>query len=789
VLNNGIQSGSFWRKRGEGHAFHAIAGMLVFLFLLMSCNPTKYVPENAFLLKKTRIFVDEKTINKNEMKLYMKQRPNARILGFWRFHLWLYNLSDKDKENGWLKRIGEAPVIFNPYLTEKTREEFLRYMQNRGFYNASVSDTVIFKKKKAEVYYSIKANQPTLIHSFKTTVFDDSIRAVLPQDSVKNLVPLKSRFDTDVLAARSKNVIRYLQNRGFYKLDRNEIYFEADTFTTKRNVDLNMIIDKENVSPDPNVENLKDHQRFTVRNFYYFTDQALQKQSAAGKDSLTAIPDTLQAGRHYFIYRDKLRFKPSLLINSNHIADQKFYSVGLVERTYNELYSLRLFKSINIRFVETNKTDSLGNPTLDCMIHLSPSLRQAYTVSFEGTNSLGKLGIAGNLGYQHKNLFRGGEIFEVNLIGGTEKQSNGQQVFHSFETGVDTKLTIPKFLAPLKSKEFFQYSTPQTLTDLSYNYQQRPDYTRTIFRASLGYQWKSSEYVTHRFNILDLNMVKMFSYDSAFISRIENLYIRSSYTDHSISSWNYSYTFNTQNIQKASEYKFLRLNVETAGNLLYGINKLFNRAKYVSDTLSGPKYHFLGTPFAQYIKTDLEYRKGFLINKYNTFALRGFAGVIVPYGNSDQVPFERKYFTGGANDIRAWPVRTLGPGSNKISSNEFPNQSGDVKLESNAEYRFDMIGNFKGAFFLDMGNIWSLRDNRPGSEFRIDRFYKQIALGTGLGIRYDFSYVILRMDLGIKLHDPSFIEPEVEKVKGWIPFNSLLTRDNYNIVFAIGYPF
>lgn len=734
------------------------------------------------------------------MKLYMKQKPNARILGFWKFHLWLYNLSDKNKENGWLKKIGEAPVIYSPYLTEKTREEFLRYMQNRGFYSARVRDTVLFKKnRKAEVYYSIEANQPTLIRSFRATILDDSLKAVLPADTVKKLVPPKSRFDTDVLAGKTKNVIRYLQNRGFYKLDRNEIYFEADTFTTKQNVDLNMIIDKENVSADPNVEKLKNHERYTIRNFYYYTDLVSGRQY----DSTRISNDTIKMDRHYFIFKGKLMFKPSMLINSNHIADQKYYSVGLVERTYNELFSLRLFKSINIRFADTQKVDSLGNPMLDCMIHLSPSMRQAYTVSFEGTNSLGKLGVAGNLGYQHKNLFRGGEIFDVTLLGATEKQSYGHgdslKIFHSFETGIDTRLTIPKFVAPLKSKKLFQYSTPQTVTDLSYNYQKRPDYTRTILSASLGYQWKSSEYVTHRFNVLDLNMVKMFKYDTAFVKRIENLYIKSSYTDHSISSWNYSYTLNTQNIQKGSDYKFLRMNFETAGNLLYGINKVFNRSRYQSDKLSGPGYHFLGTPFAQYFKTDIEYRKGTVINKYNMFALRGFAGIVVPYGNSDQVPFERKYFTGGANGIRAWSVRTLGPGSWKLSPNEFPNQSGDIKLEANAEYRFAMIGNFEGAFFLDMGNIWSLKDNRQGTEFRLRdsgstsnkqmAFYKQIAVGTGMGIRYDFSYVILRVDMGIKLHDPSFDDELLLHRTGWIPVNSLLNKDNYNITFAIGYPF
>jgi len=725
------------------------------------------------------------------MKLYLKQRPNAKILGFWRFHLWLYNLSSPKKQNDWLKRIGEPPVIYNDYLTHKSTEEFTHYMHNKGFYQATVTDSVYFKEnRKAEVRYKIVANQPYLVDSFKAVVLDDSIKRVLPNDTIKTLVARNSRFDTDMLAYKSRRILRYLQNNGFYKTDKNEIYFEADTFTTKNKAALKMIIDKENVSAQPDTVILNNHERYTLRNFYYHTDDEAQKQplSEDNEEISGERSDTLKIGNQYFIYTGKMRFKPELLINSNHITDKKFYSLELVERTYNELFALRLFKIINIRFVETNKLDSLGNPTLDCIIHLTPSMRQAYTVSVEGTNSLGNFGIAGNLGYQHKNLFRGGELLDVTLLGATERQNYGKgdsaTTFRSFETGIDTKLTLPKYLAPIKTKKLFQYSTPQTLMDFSFNYQHRPDYTRTISRVSLGYQWKSSDYATHRFDILDLNLVKMFAYDSAFVSRIENLYIRSSYTDHSISAWNYTYTFNTQNVQKRSEYTFLRATVETAGNLLYGFSKLFNRNLYMSDSLSGQKYHFLGTPFAQYVKTDIEYRRGFLIDKYNMLAIRGFGGIVIPYGNSDQVPVERKYFTGGANGIRAWPIRAVGPGSYKADPNEFPNQTGDIKIEANAEYRFAIISDFEGALFLDAGNIWSLRDNRPGTEFKLNRFYKEIALGTGIGIRYDFSYVILRIDMGVKLHDPSL--PQGAR---WIPFTNLFNKDNYNIAFAIGYPF
>jgi len=759
--------------------------------VLTSCQTVKYVPDNQYLLLKSKILVDNKSINKVELKTYLKQKPNTKILGFWRFHLGLYNLSSKGDEDGILKRIGEAPVILSTFLTKKSKDEFLRYMHNKGYYRASVTDTIIYKKnKKAEVYYNIIANTPYRIKSYKSEILDKSLKAFVDVDSAKSLIHLNRNFDTDVLAAESKRVLTGFQNDGFFRINKNELYFEADTIKVPKSVNLNMVVERENTSGDPSVVQQRDHQRFTFRNFYFFTNFENQKQlfTENREEAPTDKVDTIRVGNQYFISNGKIRYNPSLLMNMNHIADKGFYSIDLVERTYNELFSLRLFKLINIRFVETNKTDSLGNPTLDCIVQLTPSIRQSYSVSLEGTNSLGNFGIAGNLGYQHKNIFRGGELLDVVLMGATEKQRYGTgdsaTIFNSFESGINTKITLPKFLAPLRTKKLFRYSTPQTLMGLSYNYQRRPDYTRTIVSATLGYQWKSSDYTTHRINLIDLNMVKMFAYDSAFVARIENLYIKSSYTDHSIAAWNYTFTWNTQNIQKRSNYSYVRASFETAGTLLYGVSKLFDRRLHTIDSLGTQKYYFLGTPFAQYIKSDFEYRRGLLLDKKNAVVFRTFAGIAVPFGNSDQVPFEKKYFEGGANGIRAWPVRNLGPGSYKASPNEFPNQSGDIKLEANAEYRFALIGNFEGALFLDMGNIWSLKDNRPGTEFAISRFYKEIAVGTGAGLRYDFSFVILRVDLGIKLHDPS-----LNTGSRWIPAGNLLQKDNINFAFAVGYPF
>jgi hypothetical protein len=376
-------------------------------------------------------------------------------------------------------------------------------MRNKGFYNANITDTIIYKKRTVEVYYNIISNAPHRILSYKTEILDKSLKALDKADTLKSLIKYNGRFDTDVLAEESKRILNGFQNNGFYKTNKNGIYFEADTTKRPKGVNLKLVVEKQKQPDDPTGLQELDHQKYTFRNFYFYTDFEAQKQlfSEVRMADSTDISDTLTIGNQYFISSKKMRYNPELLINMNHINDKGYYSLDLVERTYNDLFSLRLFKLINIRFVETNTTDTLGNPTLDCIIQLTPSVRQAYSISFEGTNSLGNFGVAGNLGYQHKNIFKGGELLDVVLLGATEKQFYGQgdsaTTFNSMESGIESKITLPKFLAPIKTKSFFRFSTPQTLMNLSYNYQRRPDYTRTILRASLGYQWKSSEYIRH----------------------------------------------------------------------------------------------------------------------------------------------------------------------------------------------------------------------------------------------------------------------------------------------------
>jgi outer membrane protein assembly factor BamA len=705
----------------------------------------------------------------------------------------MYNLSSKKKDEGWLKRIGEAPVIYDENAVDKSRNEMRKFMRNKGYYGAVVTDTVVLKdnKKKANQYFLIKSHTPYRINKFHYDVVDDSLKSVVKRDSVKTMLAEGRNFDMDVLADERQRVLKSIQNDGFYKASQSGISYEADTTKGNHLVDLSVIVNLQNSRDSIGNIYSKNHERYKIRNFFYDTSyESLRRNFIEGTPAYKAPPDTLKVDNHFFIFRGRRMFKTDILFNANHIKDSLFYNVDMINRTYNEFSSLRLFKMINIQFVETNESDSLGYPYLDCVIQLAPGTRQSYSLGIEGTNSSGDFGVAGNFNYQHKNLFKGGEIFDTQIRAGYENvrylKEGEQQTenFGVFETGIDAKITIPKFFAPVKGENLFRFSTPKTIFNTSYSYQLRPEYTRTIVRTSYGYQWKTSRYNTHRLNPIDFNFIKVFDYDSAFIASIKDLSIRSSYLDHTISATNYIYTYNTQNIQKRTDYTFLRATAETAGNLMSLLSSVLDRPKEIVDSIAGPQYLFMGTPFAQYVKTDLEYTRGWVIDKFNTVVFRAFGGMALPYGNSTQIPYEVKYFAGGANSIRAWAVRTLGPGTYKADSTEYPNQAGDIKLEANLEYRFKLISRLEGALFLDVGNIWSVNDNRPGTNFKFNSFYKEFAVGTGTGLRFDFTYVVIRLDLGLKLRDPA-----IQDGSKWIIGKRKLTGSDLNLNFAIGYPF
>ncbi len=775
------------------YRFFSVGNLILFsgILFLSACNSTRFVPEGKYLLNKITVKVDDKNIKREELKTHIRQKENLRILGIIKFHLGVYNLSSASKENDWLKRIGEAPVLYDEFQTQRSKEQLQIYLKNKGYYTAVVRDSLLKNesKRKLNLVFDIQARQPYRIRNYSYSIKDMNLSSLILKDSVSQLLKRNDIFDLDVLNAERSRIVKFLKDRGYYKFQEEYISFQADTNLYSHQVDLTVNVDDASLRNEAN--ETVPHQKYKIRNYEINPSSTSPTLS---ENTTETIMDSLVNNDYTIIYSGKLKYKPSLFYNLNRMKDSTYFSLSNAEKTYRALSRLKQFKVINIGFSETGTFADDTIPQLDCKMQLTPFPRQNFSVDVEGTNSSGNLGVAGTLNLQHRNVFGGAEVFDIQLRGARERQqaliNNSSLDFNTQELGIETSLTIPKFLSFIEWKHMFGFQIPETKLTLGYNYQNRPDYTRTITNLKFGYNWKTSAFHSHTLNLVDLNYVNLYKFNQAFINSIEDLYIKSSFTDHLIFASNYSWMYNTQNVNKREDYKYYKVNLESAGNLLSLYSRLINKSQTEEkDTITNKVssyYKILNTRFAQYLKGDFEYRYGHFINKFSSVVGRGFFGIGVPFGNFDALPFEKKYFTGGANGIRAWQVRSLGPGAYKADTLVYPNQSSDIKLEANLEYRFKLIWLMEGALFLDAGNIWAInyKDNRQGAVFKLDSFYKQIAVGTGFGLRFDFTYFLFRLDLGMKLRDPS-----LDAGERFIPGNYPISSDHFNLSFAIGYPF
>lgn len=761
---------------------------IVLVAFLFSCSPVKFVPENRYLLNKVEVEVDNSLVNKEEAKLQIRQKENYKILGFAKFHLWLYNLSSKEKPDSWLKRIGEPPEVFDESLLSASEDRLKQYLGNKGFFRAGVATEVDVneKKQKAKVKYKIETGDQYKIREVNYHIGDPALEVLFLNDSAKTFISPGTPFDFNLLEEQRTSIVNLFKNEGYYYFSKDEVSYLADSSLFEKEIVLDLYI-----ASSPEQGQSRRFKPFYLNNFYISVLPGSVPVSSA-QTSMGHFSDTIRWENYTLFSSPEIRYRPGLFSNLLQLESGALYRLDDARNTFGAFNRLRQFRFIDIQFNEPAFPSDTN--LLDCHIRLAPVSKQAISFDIEGTNTSGNLGVAGNVNYQHRNLFHGAEVLQMNVKGAMERQQrtveNVTEYFNTREIGSEISLTVPKILGPTQLVNAFWNLLPKTVFTVGYNFQRRPEYTRTISSLKFGYDWMTSEHRKHTWNLMDFNRVNLYQFDPGFIELIRDLYIKSSFTDHLILASSYSFVYNTQRLGASQNYRYLRFNVESAGNLLYLFSKTFNRnLTQVVDTL-GPGtsefYTLFNTRFAQYVKSDLEFRYGYIIDKYNAVVGRAFLGVALPYGNFDVLPFEKKYFTGGANGIRAWQVRSLGPGTYKAPENAYPNQSSDIKLEANLEYRFKLMSFLEGALFFDAGNIWAIneKDNRPGAQFKINEFYRQLAFGTGTGFRFDFNYFIFRLDLGMKLRDPS-----QETDNGWIIGHRKYTGDDFNISFAIGYPF
>ncbi len=768
-------------------------GILILAALVMSsCVPARYVPEGEYLLGKNRIDNVQKKVSEDQLKSYIIQKPNKKLLGF-RFYLFLYNLSDINKEkwpHNWYRRIGEEPVVYSPGLTKNSTGQLKQFLENKGYYHAEVKDTVTFRGRNARVLYTVKANDPYRVKNISYFFEDTGLVSYILPDTLNSLLNKRMRFDKDVLQLERLRIENLLKEKGFYYFSKEYIFYNATLDPDDNSVDLVVRI-REFVEgkPDPRTK-VKHHHQYKIGNIFVYPDYSVLDNSAVKGIRFLKADTTLYQGQ-YFINSGKPTLKPGVIANRSYIVPGQYYKLSNVNRTYRNMSELNIIRYTNITFRDSDSLHSAeSDRLLECHIELSQKKQQSYQTEIAGTNSAGDLGIRGNLLYQNQNIFKGAEVFNLKFTGAIEAlQSRSDGKYKSMkEIGAETSIVFPKFFSPFRLESFVKKYLPKTSFSVSFNYQSRPDYTRSIANSSFSYRWKGNTYLTHTIWPLELNYVNIFQNLSSaeFLDSIRNTPLGYSFEDHTVNVARYGFELNNQSIGKRKDFYFMRFTIESAGNLV----NLYDRAFKKGDQ-EGP-YELFKVPYFQYMRGDIDFSYYNIVDRQNTFVYHFFIGLGYPYGNSTTLPYEKKYFAGGPNSIRGWNTRDLGPGSyvekdTTLSSVfYYPNKNGDMKLEANIEYRFKVVWKLEGALFLDVGNIWAVRkdDDKPGAEFNWSRFHKEIAVGSGFGARFDFSFFLLRLDFGIKLRDPAL--PDGDR---WIPvFRDFGLRD-LHVKFGIGYPF
>ncbi|MFB6341453.1 BamA/TamA family outer membrane protein [Saccharicrinis sp. FJH62] len=755
--------------------------ILLFILLLGACKPTKYVPENEYLLSDVKINFEELEMNPSDLKPYLKQKPNLKILGLFKFHLGLYNMSGSNMDrwwNRWFRRIGEEPVVYDEFLVERSAQELQKYLNNKGYLYADVEDTTIFleRKHKAKVIYDVTPNKPFTILDHKERIDDPNIKSLVDADSANTLIKDGDNFDVDILNQERDRITNLLRQKGYYNFSRDYIYYMADSSIQPLSIVDTLILRNPTIVNALNQKVESTHLQYTIRDIYFITDFDPQKALKEPSTYYEAF-DTTEYNGLKILYQDKLKIKPLILSVNNLIRRGELFNYRNVERTHALLAAIPIIRYVNIRFNE-NKTIE---PTLDCFIQITYAKSQGYSFDIEGTNQSGNIGAAINLGYNHKNLFKGGEMFNTKLSVARETQTGlkDKTAFNSDELGFETSLLYPRFLFPFLSNYFVDNIKSNTNFKASINFQRRPDYERYIASLGTQYNLKNKSNWSHQFIFPDLNYVSIPFMTDTFKQYINPTFLKYSYENHVILGAGYNVAFNDQEIRKYRDSKYFRIGFESSGNFMY----LYNQIAGTTRPENG--YNFLGIKYSQYVKFDLEGTYNRRIDDKNAIVYHAAFGLGLPYGNSDVLPFEKRYFGGGANGVRGWQVRQLGPGIFKEANSIYMNKTGDVKLQFNLEYRFKLIWVVEGALFSDVGNIWTIRDyneDQPGGVFRFNSFYNQLAMAYGIGARLDFSFFVFRVDLGIRGYDPA--RPAGNR---WVSSPSFTNDMVLNL--AIGYPF
>lgn len=727
---------------------------LFLLTMLCSCSGTKYVSEGEYLLDKVSVKVedDDSKVNTDKLKSRIRQKGNSRWFSALKIPLATYSLSGPDTTK-WINRVlrsmGEPPVIYDSAMTARTLQDLRSELSNEGFLHAAAGIEIKKKNKKINVTYLLAPGQQYHIKNVKYIIKDSVISQLLCMEDSSNwgLRP-NMKFSVEQLDNERKRIVDLLSSHGFYKFNKDYISYVADSTAGGYGIDVALII-----HPYLFVEEAGNlHPRYKIRSVNF--------SSGETGDSV-------------------IHLKKHVLSNNTFIESGTYYSSRDLQKTYNHFGRLQAVKYTNISFDEI--PDSM---LLDCNIQVSTNKPSTISFQPEGTNTAGNLGAAASLTYQNRNLFRGSEVFSVELRGAFEaiRGLEGYSNENFEEYSVETSLTFPRFIAPFLSRDFVRRTNATSEVSFMYDLQNRPEYHRRVLSLSWRYKWNdANHHDKYQIDLIDLNYVFMpwisdrFRQDYLEDESSRNAILRYNYEDLLIMRLGLGYSYNNGTYA-------IKANIETAGNVLGLGAKVFSFQKNEDG-----QYKVFNIAYAQYVKGDFDFTHSIRFDYNNTLVWHFGFGIAYPYGNSTILPFEKRYFSGGANSVRGWGVRGLGPGKFKGRDGDidFINQTGDMKIDINMEYRAHLFWKLNGALFVDAGNIWTLRnyDDQPGGQFSFTDFWKQIAVAYGIGLRLNFDYFILRFDFGMKAINPAYDGKDHYPI-----IHPDLSRD-LTFHFAVGLPF
>ena len=720
--------------------------------LLAACSATKFVPDESYLLEKVELKADTKKFNVASLEPYIRQKANSKWFSVFKIPLGTYALSGRDTTrwiNRTLRKIGEEPVVYDTLQAQLSCNDLKLALQNMGYMNAEVDLTTRAKGKRLTAIYTLHPGTPFFINSVRYDIQDSVIARMLDLGNPdRQELKAGDPFTVTRLEEERKRITRILMDSGYYRFHKDFIQYGADSTAGQNQINLMLhLLPYRPNSAAP--ETL--HPRYSIRNVTFSSNDSA-----------------------------KIHLRPRVLRRSTLIKEGDLFSATQLQRTYANFARMQAVRYTNIRFTEAPDTT-----LLDCDINISTNKPSSISFQPEGTNTAGDLGAAASVTYENRNLFRGSELLSIQLRAAYEAITGleGYQNKDYQEYGVETKLTFPRFVAPLLSRSFRRRSIATSELSLNWNLQNRPEFHRRVFSTAWRYHWNEPRHhISYRYDFFDINYVYMPWISSRFKADYldnvtsRNAILRYNYEDLFILKMGFGLAFNDGE-------NALKVNVESAGNMLHAVSKMFRLPQNADG-----KYTLVNIAYAQYVKFDVDFTRLFQFDERNSLAFHVGLGVAYPYGNSTILPFEKRYFSGGANSVRGWRVRELGPGTFKGTDGriDFINQTGDMKLDMNLEYRTFLGWKLHGAVFVDAGNIWTLRNyaDQPGGQFRFNSFYRQIALAYGLGLRLNFDYFILRFDLGMKAVNPAY-----ETSREHYPLLYPNFKRDFAFHFAVGLPF